>query len=71
LLFGEVSFVPQKVRNIDSWVGFYFAVAITSNAQNQLYHHVRAEDDSFRDGREPRAVAADSPALSLYPLSRT
>ena len=28
LLFGEVSSVPQKVRNIDSSVGFHFAVAI-------------------------------------------
>jgi hypothetical protein len=50
LLFGEVSSVPQKVRNIDSSVGFYFAVAITSNAQNQLDHHVRAENDGLRDG---------------------
>jgi ribosome-associated toxin RatA of RatAB toxin-antitoxin module len=30
LLFRQVSSVPQKVRNIDSWVGFHFAVAITS-----------------------------------------
>src|SRR5437773_6173677 len=51
------------------WV--YFAVAISSNAKDQLYYHVRAEDDDFRDGRKPRAVAANSSALSLYPLSPT
>jgi hypothetical protein len=52
LLFGEVSSVPQKVRNIDNRVGFHFAAAITSNAQNQLHHYVRTENDGFRDGRE-------------------
>jgi hypothetical protein len=33
--------------------GFDFAAAITSNAQDQLHHHVRIEDDGFRDGGEP------------------
>ena len=51
-IFGEVSSVPQKVRNIDNRVGFHFAVAITSNAQNQLHHHVRTENDDLRDGGE-------------------
>jgi hypothetical protein len=27
--------------------GFLFAVAITSNAQDQLHHYVRAEDGGF------------------------
>jgi hypothetical protein len=71
LLFGELSSVPQKVRNVDSRVGFHFAAAISSNAQNQLHHHVRAEDDDFRDSREPGVVAADSPPLSLHSLSLT
>ena len=52
LLFREVSFVPQKVRNIDNRVGFHFAVAITFNAQNQLHHYVRTENDGFRYSRE-------------------
>jgi hypothetical protein len=71
LIFRELSSVPQKVRNIDNRVGFHFAVAITSNAQNQLNHHVRTENDGFRYGGEPGAVAADSTALPLYPLPRT
>jgi hypothetical protein len=52
LVFGEVSVVPQKVRNIGSRVGFHFAVMTTFNAQNQLHHHVRTENDSFRYGRK-------------------
>jgi hypothetical protein len=68
LLFGEVFSVPENVRNIDNRVGFHFAVAIISNAQNQLHYHVRTENDCFRYGREPWPVAGDSAALSLYPL---
>ena len=71
LLFGEVCPVPQKVRNIDTWLGFYFAVANTSNAQGQLHHHVRTENDDIRDGGELGAVATNSPPLSLCPLPRT
>jgi hypothetical protein len=59
------------VRNIDSWVGFYFAVAITSNAQDQLDHHVRTENDGFRDGGEPGAVAADSRTIGISVTSNT
>ena len=53
LIFREVSSVSQKLRNIDYWVGFHFAAAIASNAQDQLYHHLRTKDDDFRDGGEP------------------
>ena len=54
------------------WLGgFYFAAAITSNAEDQLHHHVRTENDDLRDGGEPGAMAANSPPLSLYPLPRT
>jgi len=59
------------VRNIDIRVGFHFAVAITSNAQNKLHHYVRTQNDDLRDGGELGAVAADSTPLSLYSLSRT
>ena len=59
------------MRNIDNRVGFHFAVAITFNAQNQLHHHVRTENDDIRDGGELGAVATNSPPLSLCPLPRT
>src|SRR6266487_5380933 len=52
-------------------VGFYFAAALTSNAQDQLHHHVRTENDDFRDGGELGVVAGNIAALSLYSLSRT
>jgi hypothetical protein len=34
-------------------MGFHFAAAITSNAEDQLHHHVRAENDGFRNGGKP------------------
>jgi hypothetical protein len=46
-------------------------VANTSNAQGQLHHHVRTENDDIRDGGELGAVATNSPPLSLCPLPRT
>jgi hypothetical protein len=49
ITFREVCSARQKVRNIDSWVGFHFAVAIISNAQDQLHHHVRTENDNSID----------------------
>ncbi len=52
LLFRGGSFVPQKVRNIDSLVGFHFAVSITFDAQNQLHRHVRTQNDGFQYSRE-------------------
>ena len=50
---------------------FHFAVAITSYAQDELYHNVRTENDDLRDGGEPGTVAADPPPLSLHPLLGT
>jgi hypothetical protein len=45
--------LPQKVRNIEGLTGFHFAVTITSNAQDKLDHHVRTENNDFRDCRQP------------------
>jgi hypothetical protein len=53
LLFEELFSAPQKLRNIDSWAGFHFEVAIISNAQDQLRHYVCAEVGGFRDRGEP------------------
>jgi len=47
LIFGGLSPVAQKLRNIDYWAGFHFAAATIPNAQDQLYYHVRAETDGF------------------------
>ena len=50
LFFRGGSFVPQKVRNIDSRVGLHLAVGSISSAQDQLHHHARAEDVDLRYG---------------------
>src|SRR5438093_13655805 len=70
-IFRELSPFSRSCATSTTGVGFYFAAAITSNAQDQLHHYVRAENGDFRDGGKPEAVAADSAALSLYPLPRT
>ena len=71
LVFGEGFNVRYKPRNIDTLRGLNFIIDPNQNAQDELHHHARAEDDDLRDGGEPGAVAEDSAALSLHSLPRT